>query len=199
MKFTQLVGLLALGLGASPAAASVCKPSKASSSSSVAPSSSSAAPSASPSAVVCDPSANLLANGDFSDGLSGWNYDTAGFVGTDCAPYASCLYVNFGGGISYASQTFTTFDGATYPVNLDFRVLFLYLDNGGWVEVQIGDGNTVQTTWTLNPTPNGWVHYTNSFVATSMTTKMSIVVYGAYGAQVDFTNVFIDTICEFGP
>lgn len=199
MKFTQLVGLLALGLGASPAAASICKPSKASSSSSVAPSSSSAAPSAIPSAVVCDPSANLLANGGFSDGLNGWNHDTAGFVGTDCTPYASCIYVDFGGGTSSTSQTFTTFDGATYPFRLDYHVISLNTDNGGWIEVQIGDGNTVQTTWTLDPTPNGWVRYTNSFVATSMTTKMNIVVYGRWGAQVDFTNVFIDTICEFGP
>ncbi|CAK7203966.1 hypothetical protein SEUCBS139899_006716 [Sporothrix eucalyptigena] len=190
MKFTQLVSLLALGLGARPVAASVCKPSKASSSSS-------AAPSPSASAVVCDPNANLLQNGDFADGLNDWEYQDNTFLISDCGPYTSCVQINFGGGTDTISQTVDTFVGETYTISLDFNVLYLNLDNGGWIYVEIGDGSTIYTTWTLDPTVNGWVSYSNSFVATSTTTEVTLLVYDRFAAQVDFANVFINTICGF--
>lgn len=219
MKFTQFAGLLALGLGASPAVASVCRPSKVSSVSaapSVSPSSvystspsasPSPSPSPSPAPEVCGTD-NILVNGDFSNGMTGWNYyDEVTFSINTCGGgvYATCCDVYIGGGYEPVSQVVPTVVGATYTIDLHYQII--YWDTSiDYLRLEIRDpaaspyGSPLQQ-WTLPYDPTAstttdWLPYTTTFVATMADTTFDFVVGGNYGVRVDFADISIKRICS---
>ncbi|KAL1895393.1 hypothetical protein Sste5346_005198 [Sporothrix stenoceras] len=121
MRLTQIFGLLALGLGASPVIAAKCKPSLTpSSSSSVVPS---VQPSPSASAV-CDPNANLIKNGDFSDNLTGWaSSGGAAYAFTDCDTFTTCVSMQSQQQTDYLSQVIDTVSGLVYPITFYYAAI----------------------------------------------------------------------------
>lgn len=191
MKFNQLAGLLALALSASPVAASVCKPSKASSSS--------AAPSPSPSApsgpVCINP--NVVNNGDFSNGLTGWSYQDNVSQTTSCGKYPTCLDLNFSAGTNVVSQTLTLTYGATYDFNFLYEII-AFDSEIDTIDTKIieEDGGAVLHDWSLyTATRSTWIPYSNTFYATSNSIILTISVAGNYGVHVDFTDIVVQKAC----
>lgn len=198
MKFTQLVGLLALGLGASTVTAANCKPSfTPASSSSIEPASSSAIPSPQPSPSTpagCDPNANPIKNGDFSDGLTSWTTSGgAAYESTDCGTFPTCVSMQSQEQTDYLEQVIDTIVGVTYPVSLYYAAID-YMSYVSSIHIEIGDETNVNERWTIAPYTT-FTELTNTFIARSTKTKIALVVRGDYNARVDFTNVVVQNVC----
>ncbi|CAK7217060.1 hypothetical protein SCUCBS95973_003023 [Sporothrix curviconia] len=158
MKFPTTASILAFGLVlVNSVAASNCRPSKAAS---ISPSLSSSAPSSSssPTEPVCT---NVVTNGDFAEGATGWTLTGSNSFSAPCLGVAGCDYAAVSSDFTTSfTQALSTEVGTTYNFNIDFYPWNLVGNNNAVCTLTDSSGVTTYTIPLDQFISGGWTEST---------------------------------------
>ncbi|MGW5653504.1 chitinase [Streptomyces humi] len=131
--------------------------------------------------------ADLVVNGGFESGLSGWSCTAATTVGSPVHSGGSALQATpAGSDYAQCAQTVTVQSGAQYTLTGYARGSYVYLGANG-------TGTTDVSTWTQSA-PD-WQKLTTTFTTGASTTRVTIYTHGWYGTGA----YYADDVSLVGP
>ncbi|MCG7204384.1 chitinase [Streptomyces arenae] len=131
--------------------------------------------------------ADLVVNGGFESGLSGWSCTAATTVGSPVHSGGSALQATpAGSDYAQCAQTVTVQPGAQYTLSGYVRGSYVYLGASG-------TGTTDVSTWTQSA-PD-WQKLTTTFTTGASTTRVTIYTHGWYGTGA----YYADDVSLVGP